>query len=98
MLANERLQLSNQLRVLAEHELGLDPLLQRRQPRLLQPRDLRLRERLVDKIRQGRPTPQSQRLPQPRGSSSRITVPHRPSTLRDQRLETVHIKLGTVEV
>ena len=58
MLANQRLELSRQPRVLSECELRVDPLLHRGQPRLLQPRDLGLRERLVLKIRKRRATPQ----------------------------------------
>ncbi len=59
LLAHEPLELGNQLRVPAERELGLDPLLERGQPLLLQPRSLGAGER-VAQLGQRRSTPQRQ--------------------------------------
>jgi hypothetical protein len=46
MLADQPLELGHQLGVAAEDEVGLDPLLERGQPQLLETRDLTLREGL----------------------------------------------------
>ncbi len=56
------LKLTDQLPVLAELEIGLDPPLQRPQPKRLQTRDRGLSERLVQEIRQRRSPPQRKRL------------------------------------
>ncbi len=47
MLGHERLQLSNEVSVTGEGKVGLDPLLQDREPQLLESHNLPLRERLV---------------------------------------------------
>ena len=44
--SDERLELADELGVAAEGEVGVDPLLERREPQLLEARDLVLRERL----------------------------------------------------
>ena len=64
VLRDQRLQLADQLRVAAEREVGLDPLLQRRQPQILQPAGLDARERLLVELGQRRPAPQRERLAQ----------------------------------
>lgn len=51
----ERLQLRHELRRLPGTKVGLDPVLDRRDTQLLEPRRLSLRERLVDEVRQGAP-------------------------------------------
>src|SRR5580704_2211216 len=94
MLADERLKLADQPRVLAQRELRLDSLLQSGQPGFLEPRDLWLCERLVREIREGRATPQPERLPEPPGRGTRITVLQRASTLPNKRLEAFHIHLA----
>jgi hypothetical protein len=43
MLRDQRLELADQLRVAAEREVGLDPLLDDREPEILQPPCLHLR-------------------------------------------------------
>ena len=62
LLAHEPLELRNQLRVAPQRELGLDPLLKRRQPLLFQPRSLGAREG-VAQLGQRRSAPQSQPFP-----------------------------------
>ena len=64
MLGDQRLELADELGVAAEREVGLDPLLERRQPQLLEPRRLDPRERLVVELGQRRPAPQRERLAQ----------------------------------
>ena len=58
----ELLQLRDELAVAAERELGVESLLERRQPQLLQTRDLRLGKRLVAEVLQRLATEQRQRL------------------------------------
>ena len=94
MLVDERLELSDQPGVLAERELRVYALLDSAQPCLLQPRDLRLRERLVGKIRQRWTTPQPQRLPQPPGRALRLTLLKRTSAFSDERLKAVQVSLA----
>ena len=65
MLGHQRLELPHQPRLLPDREVGVDPVLERLKPRLLQPRDRALRERLIGEIGQRRAAPQRQRLPQP---------------------------------
>ena len=67
MAGDLRLELADQLGAAAQREIGLDPVLERRQPLLLEPRDLRLRERLVGHVGQRRAAPDRERLPQPFG-------------------------------
>jgi hypothetical protein len=62
MLADQRVKLAHERCVLAEGEVGVDPILQRRQACLLEPRDRCLRERLVCKILKRRPAPERQRV------------------------------------
>ena len=64
MLGHERPQLADELRVPPGGEVRLDALLQRRQPLLLQPRDLRLRERLELEPGQRRSAPEPERRAQ----------------------------------
>jgi hypothetical protein len=47
MLPHERLELGHHVRVAAEREVGREPLRQRGESQLLEPRDLVARERLV---------------------------------------------------
>ena len=51
----------------AERELGVDPLLERREPELLEPLDGRLGERLVGEVGERRPAPELERLAQQGG-------------------------------
>jgi hypothetical protein len=88
VLFDQALQLGNEARTLAERELRLDPLLDRLEPKLLQPPDLRLRERLERQILQCRPTPQRQGGPQ----LVRPIAPLRPSCVRDEPLEPGEIE------
>ena len=64
MLRDQRLQLADELGVPAQRQVGLDPLLERRQPQLLEPAALDPRERLLAELRQRRAAPQRQRLAQ----------------------------------
>ena len=61
---DERFQLGDELGVPPEREVGLDPLLERDRAELLEPRDLRLRERLVEEVGERGTAPERERLAQ----------------------------------
>jgi len=67
----QRLQLTDQIRVPAEREIGFDTVLEDPGPQLLQPRDLRVRERFIADVGQRRTAPQRQRLPEDRRRPAR---------------------------
>jgi hypothetical protein len=94
MLAEQSLQLADQRRVPAGGEIGLHARLQRGQPLLLQPRDLRLRERLELQARQRRPAPQPQRLPQQPRRLHGSSGCQRPPALLHAALEALGIQLA----
>ena len=64
VLFDESLELPDESEMARGVEVGLDPLLQRREPELFEPGDLRLRERLVRELRERRAAPERQRLAQ----------------------------------
>ena len=93
VLGNQRLQLANNVGVMAEREIGFDPVLDDAGPQVLQPGDLHLRERLIAEIGQRGATPQGQRLAEVRrrllGRVRRQRLPPLPG----QALEPVHIDM-----
>jgi hypothetical protein len=97
MLANERLKLAHQPRVLPRRKIRVDPVLQRGQARFLQPRDLSLRKRLVGEIRKRRTPPHPQRLAQ--GSAGRQCVAsfERLPAACGERLEPVDVELAWLD-
>ena len=89
--SDQRLELANQVTISADREIRLDPILERRQLRLPQPRDRVLRERLVRNVGKRLAPPQSQRRRQllPRASSDRPEQgQRRPSALSSSNLPT----------
>ena len=61
LLADERLELADELRAAAALELGVEPRFERGKPELLEPRDLGLRPRLVREVSQGGAAPELER-------------------------------------
>ena len=61
LLEHEALELGDELAVPREREVSVDPVLERGQAQLLEPRDLRVREGLRRQIRERRPSPQRER-------------------------------------
>ena len=59
---DERLELRDELGVAAQREIGVDALLENDRAELLEAGYLVLRERLVEEVRERRPTPESERL------------------------------------
>jgi hypothetical protein len=94
VLLGQRLELAGDLGVPAEREIGLDPLLERRDVQLHQTSDLRLRERLVREVGERRPTPQRQCLAQHPRSRLGIGI----ARLCDELLEAPEIDLRRFDV
>ena len=91
VLGHERLELADEVVVSALSEVGLDAVLDRGQPELLQATELRSHERLLGEVRKRRPMPQRQAVAQlgrPRACVSSLQqlppLPHEP-------LEDVHV-------
>jgi hypothetical protein len=92
MLGHERLELSDQLVMTPELEIGVDPELDGGGSDLLQPRDRGLRELLVREVREGRTAPLRQRLPQAFGRLSGQPAGQQAPPLVHQSLEAVEVE------
>ena len=83
MSGDERLQLADQPGVAAEHELGVEPLLECDDTQLVEPRRLEPGELLLVEVGERRAVPESERLGEQRGASlagrRRATSPRRRS-------------------
>ena len=81
----------------AQGKVDLDPLLERRQAKLLEAGDLGSGERLVGEVRERRPPPEGEGLPQ--GGRGRLSPAGdlRFPRLLDQPLEAVEIELARLE-
>src|SRR5436309_7892064 len=93
MPRNERLQLRNDLGRPPEREIGLDPVLERRDVELVEPGDLVLREALVREIRQRRPSPEREGTPQLLGRLPGLAGRERGSSRGQPALEAVAVEL-----
>ena len=93
MLPNERLELVHHSTARAERQLRLDPLLQRAETKLLQPRPLLLEQAPVGDVGKRRATPERQRLAQPLPRERRIASSYRLPPLVSQALEAVEVEL-----
>ena len=76
-----------------EREVRVDALLERREPQLLEPRDLRLRERLVGEVGERRATPEREGLTQLLRGRRGLAA----ARLADQPLEARDVQLGRLE-
>ena len=97
VLRDQRLELGNKIAMAAERQVGVDPVLERGQPQLLQPGRLGLRERFVANVLVRRAAPQLERLAKAR--RRRVGVPLlqlRPAARR-QQLESFEIQLAGLE-
>ena len=92
MLAHERLELADHLGVAAAGEVRVDPVAQARQPQVLQPRDLRLREALVGDVRERRAAPQRERPSQRRRRLPRLAARELGATAPEELLEPVGVE------
>ncbi len=91
--ADEHLELADHRTVLAEHQVGVDTILQRSQAHFLQARDLAVSERLIGQIGERFPAPQRQRRAQQLSRAPSVTVGERPAPVRDHDLELLDIDL-----
>ena len=82
VLGDQCLELSDQLVVAPEREVGVDPQLQRCQPDLLEPGDRRLGEALVDEVRERWSSPQSEGVAEPLRRIGRKAASQQASSLR----------------
>jgi hypothetical protein len=80
--------------VASELEIGVDPLLQRGEPQLLEARDLGLSERLEREVCERRPAPERQGLAQAIRRDLGFGLPG----LAQQRVEPIEIDLVSVEL
>ena len=82
----------------AQCQVGIDSLLDDDGSQLLEARDLRLRERLVDEVRERRPAPERERLAQgDLGRGCFAGLERSPPLLRQAR-EAVHIHMLWIEL
>ena len=93
MLGDECLELSDQLVVAPECEVGVDPELDCCQPDLLEPGDGCLGEALVGEVRERRAPPQRQRVAEPLRRVGRQAAREQAPPLVHQPLEAVEIEL-----
>ena len=89
MLADERLDLADELRVAAEREVGLEPPLERLQAKLFETWGLGLRERLVGEVGKRRPAPEVESL----AEALRRELGRRRPRLLDERFEAKQVEL-----
>ena len=102
LLADEGLELADELRAAAALEVGVEPSLDCDEPELLQPRDLRLRPALVRKVGQGRSAPKVERCSQLArplrrsevGSGAEASLELRAVQLLGREVEAVSVCLG----
>ena len=94
---DEGLELADQLRVAAEGEVGLDPLLERVQTELLEPCDLALDELLVTEIGERRAAPEPERVAQAGGRQRSVAIRERAPPVGEQALEAQRIELIGLE-
>ena len=93
MARAQRLELCHELRRLAAAQVGLQPVLERLEPQLLEPGRLRLGKRLVREVGQRRAAPQRKGVAeQPRGGG-RVTHRQRLAPFTGKPLESMRIDL-----
>jgi hypothetical protein len=98
MSGDEVLELTRHLRVAAEREVGLEPLLAEVETELLEPRDLLLRESLVGHVGERRATPEGQRRRQRLGRLDGLTPGELPPRIGQEPLAAVGVELALVHL
>ena len=97
MLGDERLQLGDEVGVAAELELGLDSILRRGRPQLLEPGRLCPRVRDVGAVGERRPTPKTECLAEGHRRLCRLAGPEVRPGLIDDPLEPVRVQLAGLD-
>src|SRR6185503_10193666 len=82
----------------AERKVGIDALLERRQPELLKTDDRRLSERLVDEVGQRGAAPERQGFAQRRRGALGATGRKLRATLTEEALEAAQVELLGLEL
>jgi hypothetical protein len=90
---DERVELADELRVAAELEVGVDPLLDRRGPLFFELRAFRAGDRLVE-VGERRAAPQAQSLPQKLGGAFGVET----AGVGDELLEALEIEAAGLDV
>ncbi len=98
MVGGEEFELADQLGVLAERQVGLDPLCQTVEARLLQAADLGPSEGLVAEVRQRRAAPHHQRLAQHAGGGGRLAGCQLPASLCMSERESCRVELRGLDL
>ena len=98
MLARDCFELADQLKMVAEREVGFEPSLQRHQPKLFEPRTRCRRKRSLSKFREWLATPQLERLAKSRSCSLFLAGRRRPLAASKKRLEPMEIKLVVLQL
>jgi hypothetical protein len=93
VLGDQRFELCDQIAMAPEREVGVDPVLERRQPQLLQPRHLGLRERFVADVLVGLAAPQPERLAEARLRRAGLAPRQLGAAACDQELEPLEVQL-----
>ncbi len=88
---HERLELRHELRVPGEREIGVDPLLEDGRAQLLEPRDLGLRERLVEEVRERRAAPERESFTERALGRDRVVSLERGASLLREACEPVDV-------
>ena len=89
VLADEHLELSDELGVAAEREIGFESTLERAQAELFEARNLSLRERLLGEVGKRRPAPKVESFAQP----LRRQLGRHPLRLLDEQFEAEQVEL-----
>src|SRR4051812_19562301 len=98
MGADERLDLADQLTVQPGAEVGLDPVLRRREAQLLETGDLGLRERLVQEVGEGGAAPERERRVEGAAGSAELARLEGRPALTCQLLEAHDVERVRCEV
>ncbi len=98
MLRHERLELADQLGVPSASEVGLDSVLEQREPQLLEPADLTESKGFEREIGERRPAPEAQRLPQPLRSPAGVIGCQSLAPLVGEALASVEVELARLHV
>ncbi len=93
MLGDEFLELGDELRMTTEGDVGIDPILERREPQLLEALAGCRSERLVGEIGEWRPSPEVERLAEERGRRARVVTRPRTLGLGRQVLEAREVEV-----
>ncbi len=93
MLGHERLELAHELGVAAAGEIGVDPVLERADPHVLEPSDRGPRERLRGEVGQRGAAPELERGAEPAGRILVVSAGGRLGCFRGPALEPAQVEL-----